>query len=97
MNLLDFNTHVQESKIFSCEMKECFHVATDMILKHLNEFLNSAKRYKYLKYPLRYSGNCKCAISMENVEKYIIALADGAPSKEPKFSASKSSLIAHSG
>ena len=97
VNLLDLNTQVQDSNIFSSEMKGCFQVATDMILKHLNEFLNSAKRYKYLKYPLRYSGDCRCAVSMENVEKYIITLADGAPSKEPKFSASRGSLTAHLG
>ena len=97
VNLLDLNTQVQESNLFPSEMKRCFHVATDMILEHLNEFLSSAKRYKYLRYPLRYSGDCKCAVSMENIEKYIIALADGSPSKEPKFSASKSSLTAHSG
>ena len=97
VNLLDLNTQVQDSNIFSSEMKSCFQVATDMILKHLNEFLNSAKRYKYLKYPLRYSGDCRCAVSMENVEKYIIALADGAPTKEPKFSASRGSLTAHLG
>ena len=65
-------------------------------MKHLTEFLDSAKRYRYLKFPLRYSGESKCAISTANIEKYILVQNDAAPTKEPEFSAHKGRLVAHS-
>ena len=57
VNLLVLNAQVQDSAIISCEIKECFTIAINMIMKHLTEFLESAKRYKYLRFPLRYSGD----------------------------------------
>ena len=67
-----------------------------MIIEYLTEFLESAKRYKGLSFPLRRSEDCNGPRYTANIEKYILALADAAPTKEPKFSAHRGRLVAHS-
>ena len=66
-----------------------------MILKHLTEFTELAEKYQYLKFPLRYIGKCNCSVITDNIEKYILALGDAAPSTEPVFSSQKGRLVSH--
>ena len=96
IDLLVLNAQIRNSGIISSEITEYFATAIDMIMKHLTEFLELAKRYKYIKFPLRYAGGCSCPVSTANIDNYILALADAAPSKEPVFSAHKGRLIPHS-
>ena len=96
IDLLVLNGQIRNYGIISSEIKEYFATAVNMIMKHFREFLELAKRYKYLKFPLRYVRECNCPVSTANIDKYIIDLGDAAPSKEPVFSAHKGRLITHS-
>ena len=64
VNLVDLDTQVQGSRLISPEVKLYIATTVNMVLKHLTEFKSLAKKYQYLKFPLRYIGGCNCSVGM---------------------------------
>ena len=84
-DILVLGQEVANSGLITPELKQYVKEAVRLILAHMIEFSELAKKCQFIKFPLKYLINCSCSALDNNMEKYILAFSDAALSSEPKM------------
>ena len=84
-DILELGQQIEKSGLITPELKLYVKEAVRLILAHMMEFSELAKKSQFIKFPLKYLINCNCSALDKDLEKYILAFSDAALSSEPKM------------
>ena len=85
-DILVLGQEVEKSGLITPKLKQYVKEVVRLIVAHMLEFSELAKKCQFIKSPLKYLINCSCSALNNDMKKYILAFSDAALSSEPKMS-----------